>query len=93
MSRAAKATLGLSVVLSAATVWGVHYMQVQEREVMHKGVERDTARLEEKRRQRALDLERNRAREEEFQKMQPTKGWLAGRFGGSTPASPEKAPS
>lgn len=97
MSRAAKATLGISVVLSVATVWGVHFMQVQEREasvlvftsfcidllvpaqVMHRGVERDEARQAEKRRQRALDLERNQAREREFQKMQPTKGWLFGK--------------
>lgn len=33
MSRAAKATLAASIVLSAATVWGVHFMQIQEREV------------------------------------------------------------
>jgi hypothetical protein len=33
MSRAAKATLGASVVLSGLTVWGVHFMQVQERKV------------------------------------------------------------
>lgn len=33
MSRAAKATLLTSVLLSGLTVWGVHFMQVQEREV------------------------------------------------------------
>lgn len=43
---------------------------------MHRGVERDEARQAEKRRQRALDLEVNKEKEKEFQKMQPTKGWL-----------------
>lgn len=33
MSRAAKVTLGVATAVSALTVWGVHYMQVQEREV------------------------------------------------------------
>jgi hypothetical protein len=43
---------------------------------MHRGVERDDARQAEKKRQRALDLERNQERERQFQQMQPTKGWL-----------------
>ncbi|PWN99561.1 hypothetical protein FA09DRAFT_282077, partial [Tilletiopsis washingtonensis] len=72
MSRAAKATLGASVVLSGLTVWGVHFMQVQERKTMHRGVERDELRQAEKRRQRALDLELNKEREQRFQQMQPT---------------------
>lgn len=33
MSRAAKVTLAASLVVSATTVWAVHYMQIQEREV------------------------------------------------------------
>lgn len=33
MSRAAKVTLAASIVVSAGIVWGVHFMQVQEREV------------------------------------------------------------
>ena len=33
MSRLAKATLILSVVLSSFTVWGVHYLQQQEHDV------------------------------------------------------------
>jgi len=43
---------------------------------MYKGVERDEARQAEKKRQRALDLQVNQAREEEFQKVQPTAGYL-----------------
>jgi hypothetical protein len=39
---------------------------------MYKGVERDEARQAAKRAQRQADLELNQAREEEFQKMQPT---------------------
>lgn len=33
MSRAAKITLGVSVVACVGTIWGVHYMQRREREV------------------------------------------------------------
>jgi len=39
---------------------------------MHRGVERDELRQAEKRRQRALDLELNKEREQRFQQMQPT---------------------
>ncbi|EPQ27421.1 uncharacterized protein PFL1_04959 [Pseudozyma flocculosa PF-1] len=72
MSRAAKATLIGSVLVSGLTVWGVHFMQTKEREVMYRGVQRDEARQAEKKRQRQLDLELNQKREEEYQKMQPT---------------------
>jgi protein PET117 len=33
MSRAAKATLVASIIVSSLTVWGVHYIQQQEHEV------------------------------------------------------------
>ena len=33
MSRAAKATLLASILVSSLTVWGVHYFQQQEHEV------------------------------------------------------------
>jgi protein PET117 len=33
MSRAAKVTLAASLLVSGLTVWGVHYMQVEERKV------------------------------------------------------------
>ncbi|GAK62830.1 cytochrome c oxidase assembly protein [Moesziomyces antarcticus] len=72
MSRPAKLTLAASVLVSGLTVWGVHYMQEREREVMYRGVERDEARQEEKRRKRQLDLEINQQKEKEYQKLQPT---------------------
>lgn len=59
---------------------------------MHRGVERDEARQAEKRRQRALDLEMNQAREREFQQMQPTRGWLLGGGTGAGGVAPQ-APS
>jgi protein PET117 len=74
MSRPAKLTLAASVLVSGLTVWGVHYMQEREREVMYRGVERDEARQEEKRRKRQLDLEINQQKEKEYQKLQPTAG-------------------
>lgn len=33
MSRAAKTTLAVSTIATVSIVWGVHYMQRQEREV------------------------------------------------------------
>ena len=71
MSRPAKLTLAASVLVSGLTVWGVHYMQEREREVMYRGVERDEARQAEKRK-RLLDLQINQQREAEYQKVQPT---------------------
>ncbi|PWZ00979.1 hypothetical protein BCV70DRAFT_199343 [Testicularia cyperi] len=72
MSRPAKFTLAASVIISGFTVWGVHYMQEREREVMYRGVERDEARQEEKKRKRMLDLQVNQEKEAQYQKMQPT---------------------
>lgn len=78
MSRAAKTTLGASIVATVGIVAGVHYLQIKEREVrvclltqtMYKGVERDDKRQQEKR-QRMADLERNRAREASLRQLQP----------------------
>lgn len=72
MSRAAKLTLAASVIASGLTVWGVHYMQEREREVMYRGVERDEARQAEKKRQRALDHQINQEKEAAYQRIQPT---------------------
>lgn len=44
---------------------------------MYKGVERDEARQAAKRAQRQADLEANQQREAEFQKMQPTRNYVA----------------
>lgn len=83
MSRPAKLTLAASVLLSGLTVWGVHYMQEREREVMYRGVERDEARQEEKKRKRLLDLQINQEKEAVYQQMQPT----------AAASSPSSAPS
>lgn len=72
MSRPAKLTLAASVLISGLTVWGVHFMQEREREVMYRGVERDEARQEEKKRKRLLDLQINQEKEAAYQKIQPT---------------------
>ncbi|SNX82311.1 uncharacterized protein MEPE_01017 [Melanopsichium pennsylvanicum] len=72
MSRPAKLTLAASVLVSGLTVWGVHYMQERERQVMYRGVERDEARQEEKKRQRLLEHNINQQKEAAYQKMQPT---------------------
>ncbi|RXK39948.1 hypothetical protein M231_02743 [Tremella mesenterica] len=45
MSKTAKAFFGGSVILSAFTVWGVHYLQKRESDTMYLGVLRDEARL------------------------------------------------
>ncbi|KAM8919618.1 protein PET117 homolog, mitochondrial [Lycaon pictus] len=44
MSRSSKAVLGLSVVLTAATVAGVHLKQRLDRQRLHDGVIRDIER-------------------------------------------------
>ncbi|SOV07121.1 uncharacterized protein UDID_20250 [Ustilago sp. UG-2017a] len=61
-----------SVLVSGLTVWGVHYMQEREREVMYRGVERDEERQAEKKRKRLLDLQINQEKEAAYQKIQPT---------------------
>lgn len=72
MSKAAKATLAASVIVCGFTVWGVHYMQERERNVMYQGVERDEARQAEKKRQRTIDFQQSQQRQAEYQKVQPT---------------------
>ncbi|OSD04845.1 hypothetical protein PYCCODRAFT_1433187 [Trametes coccinea BRFM310] len=70
MSRAAKITLGLSVVGSAFIVWGVHHLQTQERETMFKGVLRDDERRREKMRQREEELQRSLQKRELYERVQ-----------------------
>ncbi|WFD03962.1 hypothetical protein MOBT1_002659 [Malassezia obtusa] len=69
MSRAAKATLAVSIATTVGIVWGVHFLQKQEREARI-GVQRDEARQAE-RRQRTADLERQRERERGLRTIQP----------------------
>ncbi|RSH95609.1 hypothetical protein EHS25_000701 [Saitozyma podzolica] len=48
MSRASKVFLASSVVLTTATVWGVHFLQKRESDTMYLGVLRDEARIKDK---------------------------------------------
>lgn len=49
MSRASKITLGLTTLVSATVVVGVHYMQEMERQTLHQGPIKDAKRVAEKR--------------------------------------------
>ncbi|KWU46194.1 hypothetical protein RHOSPDRAFT_32190 [Rhodotorula sp. JG-1b] len=57
MSRTAKIVFGASCLLAGVSIWGVHMIQVRERETMFAGVIRDHERLEAKRLQRERQLE------------------------------------
>ncbi|GAA5845980.1 hypothetical protein JCM9279_004745 [Rhodotorula babjevae] len=57
MSRTAKALFAASVVFCGVSIWGVHRIQILERETMFAGVIRDEARLAAKRAQKARELE------------------------------------
>lgn len=76
------------MLVSGLTVWGVHYMQEREREVMYRGVERDEERQAEKKRKRLLDLQINQEKEAAYQKIQPTAAASSG-----TSASSSSSPS
>ena len=78
MSRAAKFTLGASIVGTVCIITGVHYLQIKEREVcifiliqtMYKGVQRDDEREKEKQ-QRIRELQASRDRESALIQLQP----------------------
>ncbi|KAI9433433.1 hypothetical protein BJY52DRAFT_1337294 [Lactarius psammicola] len=70
MSRAAKATLVASIVVSSLTVWGVHYIQKQEHETMYKGVLRDDERRRRKMGERGEDLLRSQQKREIYERVQ-----------------------
>ncbi|GAA5907720.1 Pet117p [Sporobolomyces salmoneus] len=57
MSRTAKALFLGSVLFSGVSIWGVHMIQVRERETMYAGVIRDEARLLAKKQQKERELE------------------------------------
>lgn len=57
MSRTAKAVFGASCLLAGVSIWGVHMIQVRERETMFAGVLRDQERLDAKKLQRERQLE------------------------------------
>ncbi|KAI1306275.1 hypothetical protein EDD11_004829 [Mortierella claussenii] len=51
MSTKAKMTLGITTFCTIATVWGVHYQQMSEKETMRQGISRDEERMAKKKRQ------------------------------------------
>ncbi|RPD64184.1 hypothetical protein L226DRAFT_569654 [Lentinus tigrinus ALCF2SS1-7] len=70
MSRAAKITLGAAIMGSALIIWGVHHLQLTERETMYQGVIRDDERRREKMRQREEDLQRSLEKRELYERVQ-----------------------
>ncbi|GAA5928784.1 Pet117p [Sporobolomyces koalae] len=57
MSRTARTFFIGSVVFTGVSIWGVHMIQVRERETMFAGVIRDEQRLQAKKQQRLRELE------------------------------------
>ncbi|KAG0208445.1 hypothetical protein BGX28_000583 [Mortierella sp. GBA30] len=51
MSTRAKMTLGVTTLCTIATVWGVHYQQMSEKETMRLGIAKDEERMAKKKRQ------------------------------------------
>ncbi|KAG0008420.1 hypothetical protein BGZ80_003460 [Entomortierella chlamydospora] len=51
MSTKAKMTLGITTLCTVATVWGVHYQQMSEKETMRQGIVKDEERMAKKKRQ------------------------------------------
>ncbi|KAI0053172.1 hypothetical protein FA95DRAFT_937163 [Auriscalpium vulgare] len=70
MSRAAKATLIGSLLVSGLVVWGVHYQQQQEHERMYQGVLRDDERRREKMKQREDDYIQSQRKREIYERVQ-----------------------
>ncbi|KAI7868761.1 hypothetical protein BDF14DRAFT_1724075 [Spinellus fusiger] len=72
MSTPAKITLGASILFCCGSVWGVHYLQRYEKELLRMGLEKDTQRREEKEQQRInrLELESQKALHEALLKTQ-----------------------
>ncbi|KIY49973.1 hypothetical protein FISHEDRAFT_40284 [Fistulina hepatica ATCC 64428] len=70
MSSRAKVTLAATVVLSAFTIWGVHYLQHKELEDMYQGVLRDDVRRKEKMAQREADLMESRKKQALYESVQ-----------------------
>ncbi|KAI8343945.1 hypothetical protein BC941DRAFT_464185 [Chlamydoabsidia padenii] len=72
MSTAAKATLGASIVFCCASIYGVHYIQRYEQELMRQGLVKDDARRLKKEQQQAnqRELEEQQALHKELLKTQ-----------------------
>lgn len=69
MSNAAKATLAVVSLVTAATIFGVHYVQQADKDSMHQGVVRDEER-QKQRKERELELQRQRALESALKETQ-----------------------
>ncbi|PCH44434.1 hypothetical protein WOLCODRAFT_76285 [Wolfiporia cocos MD-104 SS10] len=70
MSRVAKAALVTSLLTTAVVIWGVHFLQNQERETMFQGVLRDDERRREKMRQREQELQESMRKREIYERVQ-----------------------
>lgn len=70
MSARAKATLAASCAVSAFIIWGVHYQQNKEREVMYQGVVRDDERRREKMKQREEEFRISQRKRETYERVQ-----------------------
>ncbi|KAJ7759201.1 hypothetical protein B0H16DRAFT_1534761 [Mycena metata] len=70
MSHRAKATLGAAIILSALTIWGVHFQQEQQHETMYKGVLRDDERRRQKMQQREDDFQASQRKRELYESVQ-----------------------
>jgi protein PET117 len=63
-------TLLSAIFASSFTIWFVHRQQVQEREIMYKGVLRDEERRLEKMRQREAELQESQRKREIYERFQ-----------------------
>ncbi|KAH9933379.1 uncharacterized protein B0H18DRAFT_870628 [Fomitopsis serialis] len=84
MSRAAKITLVSALCASAVVIWGVHFLQIRERETMFQGVLRDDERRREKMHQREQDLQESLRKREIYERVQSVSN--------SSPSPPGHAP-
>ncbi|OZJ05461.1 hypothetical protein BZG36_01664 [Bifiguratus adelaidae] len=69
----AKLTLASAVVFTVATVYGVHYLQMQERENMHLGIQKDNERRSQKLKQQEqnmLELQQQQALQKQLESTQ-----------------------
>ncbi|ODQ63063.1 petite colonies protein [Nadsonia fulvescens var. elongata DSM 6958] len=69
MSTASKVTFGVTCLVSAMTVVGVHFVQALEREALHQGPIKDAERLRLKAAQRSA-VDNGEISEEEFKRLQ-----------------------
>ncbi|CAG8490896.1 9375_t:CDS:2, partial [Scutellospora calospora] len=64
-------TLVSVIILSTGTIFGVHYLQKKEKEVMHAGIIRDKERKFEKLKQNQLEHDKQIMLRKEYEKIQP----------------------